>query len=105
MEKGDITVKISDQHPIKISIEADDIFPDAKFSKDGNLSGEQGQKKFDCSIQPEKFSPSIVIIAEDGNVSLESQDWAASLGLKVPISYGQGSKIQFDMKQENAEKK
>lgn len=45
-----------------------------------------------------------MIIAENGNVNLESQDWAASLGLKMPISYGQGSHIQFEINQEQGKK-
>ena len=30
-----------------------------------------------------QFSPTLVVIAENGNVILESQDWAASLGFKI----------------------
>jgi hypothetical protein len=67
------------------------------------VSGDSN-KKYSCSLHPEKFSPHIMIIAEDGNVNLESQDWAASLGLKMPISYGKGSHIQFDIKPDDAKK-
>ena len=38
---------------------------------------------YSASIHPNVFSPALTIIAENGNVILESQDWAASLGLKM----------------------
>lgn len=51
MEEGDITVRISDQHPIKISIEANDVFPDAKFKQHGSIEEGDGSKTFSCSLQ------------------------------------------------------
>ena len=40
-------------------------------------------QNYSASIHPNVFSPALTIIAENGNVILESQDWAASLGLKM----------------------
>ena len=85
VEKGDIRVRINDSHPLKINIDANDVIPDTKFQAIGTVEARAGPgKHFACSIQPDKFSPSLVVVAEDGNVILESQDWAASLGLKLP---------------------
>ena len=42
-----------------------------------------GTMHYSASIQPNVFSPTLTVIAENGNVVLESQDWAASLGLKM----------------------
>ena len=39
--------------------------------------------RYSASIQPNVFSPALTVIAENGDVVLESQDWAASLGLKL----------------------
>ena len=60
---------------------------DIKFANHGKIETEEssGLKHYFAAIHPNNFSPSIVVIAENGNVTLESQDWAASLGLKVPV--------------------
>ncbi len=96
VEKGDVYLRISDAYPVKISIDANDVIPDTKFKAHGQVeTREEGttgmggvtqgpSKHYFCAIQPEKFSPNLIVIAEDGNVILESQDWAASLGLKLP---------------------
>lgn len=87
VEEGDIRVRVNDSHPIKINIDANDVIPDAKFQAIGMVEASDRNgpgKHFSCSIQPDKFSPSLIVVAEDGNVILESQDWAASLGLKLP---------------------
>jgi hypothetical protein len=97
VEKGDVRLRISDTFPLKVNIDANDIIPDTKFAAHGSLEvrdeGEicMGQlnsgpgKHYHCAIEPDKFSPSLIVMAEDGNVILESQDWAASLGLKMPM--------------------
>ena len=41
-----------------------------------------------------QFSPTLVVIAENGNVILESQDWAASLGYNFDGHF-QGSSFNF----------
>jgi len=86
VESGDITLKISDNHPLKVCVTAPEIIMDAKFSKYGsiNLEKEDNYQHYFGTIQPEKFSPTIQVLAENGRVTIESQDWAASLGFKLP---------------------
>ncbi|TRY70715.1 hypothetical protein TCAL_16365 [Tigriopus californicus] len=51
------------------------------FIGDKRFTGRVGMR----AIQPDKFSPSLLVIAENGDVIVDSQDWAASLGLKMPL--------------------
>lgn len=86
VEDGDITVKMIDTHPVKITIDANQIIPDVKFQSLGKLEQRldaPNTMHYSASIQPNVFSPALTIIAENGDVVLESQDWAASLGLKL----------------------
>jgi len=86
VEEGDITVKMIDTHPLKLTIDANHIIPDTKFAKHGKLESRNNlptTMHYSASIHPNVFSPALTIIAENGNVILESQDWAASLGLKM----------------------
>ncbi len=86
VEEGDITIKMIDTHPVKLTIDANQIIPDTKFAKHGKLEQRKDSPNTMCytaSIHPNVFSPSLTVIAENGNVILESQDWAASLGLKM----------------------
>ncbi len=88
VESGDVRLRLSDTYPLKLTIEADGIIPDAKFERLGSIAKhkDKEQKTFFCAIHPDKFSPTLLVIAESGQVVLESQDWAASLALKVPQS-------------------
>lgn len=91
VEDGDVRLRINEAHPIKISIDANDIIPDAKLRNLGVmevLAKEGMTKHFSCAIHPDKFSPNVLVIAENGRVILECQDWAASLGLKMPMPTG-----------------
>ena len=57
-----------------------------KFTKVGKLEKRKdvpNTMHYSASIQPNVFSPALTVIAENGEVILESQDWAASLGLKM----------------------
>ena len=45
---------------------------------------DDGYKHYAGTIHPEKFSPTLQVIAENGRVIVESQDWASSLGFKLP---------------------
>ena len=57
-----------------------------KFTKVGKLEKRRdvpNTMHYSASIQPNVFSPALTVIAENGEVILESQDWAASLGLKM----------------------
>lgn len=85
LHQFDFAFQMIDTHPVKLNINANQIIPDTKFAQYGKL--EKGQTastmQYSASIQPNVFSPSLTVIAENGNVVLESQDWAASLGLKM----------------------
>ena len=62
------------------------LFNYFKFAKHGKLESRNNlptTMHYSASIHPNVFSPALTIIAENGNVILESQDWAASLGLKM----------------------
>jgi len=87
VEEGDITVKLTDTYPLKVCVTANEIILDTKFSQYGQIDEKKfddGYKHYLGSIQPEKFSPTLQIMAENGRVIVESQDWAASLGFKLP---------------------
>ena len=84
-EEGDIVLRLPDSAPLKIAIDANEIIPDVKFKLHGKLSAKDNHVHYFATIQPDQFSPTLVVIAENGRVILESQDWAASLGLKLPI--------------------
>jgi len=85
VEDGDIRLRISDSYPIKLSIDANEVIPDAKCSEHGKvekkLDGEN--QHFFAAIEPNKFSPTLVIVAENGSVEVEMQDWATSFGVKL----------------------
>jgi len=87
-------LRLNENFPLKIDIEANDIIPDIKFGAIGKVEKHQGNRVTDddaagdrahyfAAIEPNKFSPTLVVVAENGNVILDSQDWAASLGLKL----------------------
>jgi len=95
VEDGDISLKISDTFPLKISVNANEIVLDTKFSEYGTLSRTQDDnyQHYYGGIETEKFSPIIEVIAENGRVVIETQDWAASLACKLPG----GVKIPADL--------
>eukprot|EP00088_Acartia_fossae_P063980 TRINITY_DN7845_c0_g2_i1.p1 TRINITY_DN7845_c0_g2~~TRINITY_DN7845_c0_g2_i1.p1 ORF type:complete len:396 (+),score=83.35 TRINITY_DN7845_c0_g2_i1:51-1238(+) len=87
VEEGDITLKLTDTFPLKVCVTANEIILDTKFSQYGNIDDKKyddGYKHYFGTIQPEKFSPTLQVVAENGRVIVESQDWAASLGFKLP---------------------
>ena len=98
VEEGDITLKMIDTHPVKLTIDANQIIPDTKFAKHGKLEKRKDSTAtttmhYSASIHPNVFSPPLTVIAENGNVVLESQDWAASLGLKMAHPKYKGGKL------------
>jgi len=87
VEEGDITVKLTDTFPVKVCVTANEIILDTKFSQYGSIDDKKyddGYKHYAGTIHPEKFSPTLQVIAENGRVIVESQDWASSLGFKLP---------------------
>ena len=88
VEEGNVHLKISDAHPLKVSIDATDVVPDSTFSQYGKVEKKQDSVEnqyghFFAAIEPNKFSPSLVVVAENGTVILEAQEWAESMGLKL----------------------
>jgi len=81
VEEGDITLKISDNYPVKVSVNASEIIPDTKFNSYGTVTRtkDENYQHYYGIIQQEKFSPTLEVIAENGRVVIESQDWAASV--------------------------
>jgi len=87
VEEGDITLKLTDSFPLKVCVTANEIILDTKFSQYGNIDDKQyddGYKHYLGTIQPDKFSPTLQVVVENGRCIVESQDWAASLGFKLP---------------------
>ena len=66
VEEGDIRLRLNENYPLKIDIVANDVVPDAKFQglgkteKDG---GEPGRVHYFAAIEPNKFSPTLVVVA------------------------------------------
>ena len=73
VEEGDIILKMIDTHPVKMSIDANQIILDTKFSKHGKLEQKQDQSTtmhYSASIHPNVFSPALTVIAENGKPQL-----------------------------------
>lgn len=87
LEEGDIKLRMSDTFATKLCVTADEITLDDKFSQHGSVERkEDNYCHYLGIIHPDKFSPTLQVIAENGRVVLESQSWAASLGLRLPSS-------------------
>ena len=68
------------------SIDAKDVILDTKFSKLGEVekNTEKGSTNFASIPDPHTSLPKLVVIAERGRVLVEIQDWATSIGFKLP---------------------
>jgi len=88
VEEGDIRLRLNENYPLKIDVVANDVIPDAKFQGLGKVDKEESRVHYFAAIEPNKFSPTLVVVAENGNVILDSQDWASSLGLKLASKAG-----------------
>ena len=67
VEEGDIRLRLNENYPLKIDIVANDVVPDAKFQGLGkaekdNSTGEPRVHYF-AAIEPNKFSPTLVVVA------------------------------------------
>ena len=82
IEQGDIHLKLSDTYPLKLSIDANDIVADEKFSEHAKIEKRQNSESVHlfAAIEPNQFSPTLIVVAENGSVVLETQDWATSFG-------------------------
>ena len=83
--EGNVTLKLSDSNPMNVIIDAKEITIDDKFGKQGvsDTNKENGLARFITSEEPYKSSESLTVCA-NGKVSVEIQDWATSIGFKLP---------------------
>jgi len=85
VEEGDINLKLTDTFPLKVCITANEIELAENFEQYGTVvRKEDNYAHYLGTIQPDQFSPTCQIMAENGRVTVESQDWAASMGFKMP---------------------
>ena len=70
---------------MKVCITANKIELEPKFTKYCEVQRkEDNYAHYLGIIQQDQFSPTCQIMAENGRVKVESQDWAARLGFKLP---------------------
>ena len=84
--EGNVCLKLSDSHPMNVSINAKNIIPDSKFHSYGKIENNSntGLRCFNTTIEPHLSSESLIVTAENGTVAVEIQDWATSIGFKLP---------------------
>lgn len=85
VEDGNIHLKLSDSYPLKLSVDANEIVTDAKCGEHGKVEKklDSDHQHFFSAIEPNKFSPTLVVVADNGSVEIEMQDWATSFGVKL----------------------
>jgi len=85
VEEGDINLKIAENQPLKVCVTGTEVKTDAKFAKFGSVeTKEDNYQHYLGTIMPHQFSPTCQVVAEKGCVVVESQDWATSMGFKLP---------------------
>jgi len=85
VEEGDINLKIADNQPVKVCVTGTEVETDEQFAKFGNVeTKEDNYQHYLGTIMPNQFSPTCQVVAERGRVVVESQDWATSMGFKLP---------------------
>eukprot|EP00092_Neocalanus_flemingeri_P011322 GFUD01012201.1.p1 GENE.GFUD01012201.1~~GFUD01012201.1.p1 ORF type:complete len:417 (-),score=118.03 GFUD01012201.1:97-1347(-) len=85
VEEGNISLKMADNHPVKVCVTGNEVVTDTKFAKFGEVeTKEDNYQHYLGTIQPDQFSPTCQVVAEKGRVMVESQDWATSMGFKLP---------------------
>jgi len=84
-EEGDICLKLADNHPVKVCATGKQVLTDDNFAKFGTVETKEDEyQHYLGTIHPDQFSPTCQVVAENGNVKVEIQDWATSMGLKLP---------------------
>ena len=84
VEDGDISLKMADNHPLKLCVTGTEVVTDEKFAKYGEIeTKEDDHKHYSGRIQPDQFSPLCQVLADSGKVNISAQGWAQSLGLKL----------------------
>jgi len=85
VEEGDINLKIADNKPVKVCVTGTEVETDQQFAKFGTVqTKEDNYQHYLGTIMPNQFSPTCQVVAEKGKVVVESQDWATSMGFKLP---------------------
>jgi len=85
VEEGDISLKMSDSHPVKVCVTGKEVSTDNKFANFGTVkTKEDNYQHYLGTIQPDQLSPTCQVVAEKGVVRVENQDWATSMGFKFP---------------------
>jgi len=85
VEEGNIGLKLADNHPVKVCVTGKEVITDSKFATFGTVeTKEDNYQHYLGTIQPDQFSPTCQVVAENGRVQVESQDWATSMGFKLP---------------------
>jgi len=85
VEEGDINLKMADNQPVKVCVTGTEVETDQQFSKFGSVqTKEDNYQHYLGTIMPNQFSPTCQVVAEKGKVTVESQDWATSMGFKLP---------------------
>jgi hypothetical protein len=85
VEEGNINLKIAENQPLKVCVTGTEVKTDAQFAKFGSVeTKEDNYQHYLGTIMPDQFSPTCQVVAEKGCVVVEVQDWATSMGFKLP---------------------
>ena len=69
----------------QVCVTGKEVITDSKFATFGTVeTKEDNYQHYLGTIQPDQFSPTCQVVAENGRVQVESQDWATSMGFKLP---------------------
>ena len=62
-----------------------EVETDQKFAQFGAVeTKEDNYQHYLGTTMPDQFSPTCQVLAEKGKVMVESQDWATTMGFKLP---------------------
>ena len=67
-------------YPVRLGLKPYNITP-SSFKVEKKLDSQYVH--FFTAIEPNKFSPTLVVVAENGSVVLETQAWASSFGVNL----------------------
>ena len=86
VNEGNVNLKLSDSNPMNVSIDAKEIVTDEKFCIQGKIDTieETSSMSFTTTAEPNLSSESLFVSSKNGKVSVELQDWATSIGFKLP---------------------
>jgi len=85
VEEGDINLKIADNQPVKVCVTGTVVETDEKIAQFGAVeTKEDNYQHYLGTIMPDQFSPTCQVVAEKGKVLVACQDWATSMGFKLP---------------------